>query len=62
MENVQVFAIKIFINGYEQLIYTTADNIKVKHDNSLVNVFDAIKEKKEELTPEHKKIFLFKAL
>lgn len=45
MEKVQVFAIKIFINGYEQLIYTTADNIKVKHLCS----FDELDEAEQEL-------------
>ena len=28
MEKVQVFAIKIFIIGYEQIIYINADNVK----------------------------------
>jgi hypothetical protein len=45
MENVQVFSIKIFLNGYEQLIYTTADNIRIKR----LCTFDELDEAEQKL-------------
>ena len=41
----QVIAIKIFINGYEQLIYTIADSVKVKYLCS----FDELDEAEQKL-------------
>lgn len=45
MENVPVFAIKIFINGYEQVIYITADNVELNYIGS----FNELDEAEQEL-------------
>ena len=44
MEKVQVFAINIFINGYEQVIYITADNVELNYIGSFNELDEAEKE------------------